>query len=114
VVPLVDLPDADANGTASPSSAAVATPAPTVAADLIPETIGLPAAEAIAVANEAGLNWVLECEQNDELPDGIIDQQPVAGTQVAPGSRFTMYSARIADCRGGEDDNSGPGNGNDD
>jgi serine/threonine-protein kinase len=110
VVPLLDLSGTDANG-GPPSSAADATPTPTVPPDVIPETIGLPADDAIAIANQAGLNWVLECEQNDELPEGIIDQQPAAGTPVAPGSRFTMFSARIADCRGGDEGNGGPGEG---
>jgi len=60
---------------------------------------------------------VLECAQNEEQPDGIIDQEPPAGTQVAPGSRFTMFSARIADCRGdggsgGNGNGRGNGNGN--
>jgi serine/threonine-protein kinase len=114
VVAFVVLPALDLPGLAesSPSGDPVATPRPTVAPDVIPAMVGLPAAEAIAIANEAGLNWVLECAQNDEQPDGIIDQEPPAGTQVAPGSRFTMFSARIADCRGGDENGGGNGRGN--
>jgi eukaryotic-like serine/threonine-protein kinase len=112
VVPLLELPRQGAGGGASPS-AAPATAQPSVARDVIPDTVGLPSEEAIAIANQAGLNWVLECEHNDELPDGIIDQEPPAGTEVAPGSRFTMFSARIGDCRGGgEGGGNGNGNGN--
>ncbi len=109
VVPLLQLPRQGAND-GSPTSQPVSE-APSIAGDVIPDTIGLPAAEAIAIANQAGLNWVLECEQNADLPEGIIDQEPPAGTQVAPGSRFTMFSARIADCRGGEGNGNGNGNG---
>ena len=32
-------------------------------------------------------------------PAGIIDQEPRAGRQVAPGSTFSLYSARFADCQ---------------
>jgi hypothetical protein len=108
VVPLLELPRQGAGGGASPS-AAPATAQPSVARDVIPDTVGLPSEEAIAIANQAGLNCVLECEHDEELPEGIIDQEPPAGTEVAPGSRFTMFSARIGDCRGGEE---GGGNGN--
>jgi hypothetical protein len=109
VVPLLELPRQGAGGDPSPSSPAAP---PSIARDVIPDTVGLAAAEAIAIANQAGLNWVLECDQDAELPEGIIDQEPPAGTQVAPGSRFTMFSARIADCRGGDDGGNGNGNGN--
>jgi len=77
----------------------VATPPPSVARDVIPATIGLPTGEAIAMARAAGLDWTVRCNQDPRLPEGIIDQEPPAGTEVAPGSAFTMYSARIDDCR---------------
>jgi len=95
VRPLLDLGGAGAGGSPSP----VATPPPSVARDVIPATIGLPTGEAIAIARAAGLDWTVRCNQDPQLPEGIIDQEPPAGTEVAPGSAFTMYSARIDDCR---------------
>jgi beta-lactam-binding protein with PASTA domain len=65
----------------------------------VPDTIGLPTDEAIALADEAGLDWTVRCSEDQEQPEGIIDQEPPAGTEVAPGSQFTMFSARIEDCR---------------
>jgi beta-lactam-binding protein with PASTA domain len=41
----------------------------------------------------------VRCNEDPSQPEGIIDQEPPAGTEVAPGSAFTMFSARIADCR---------------
>ena len=66
---------------------------------VVPDTIGRSRDEAIALANGAGLNWFLRCDEDSAQPDGIIDQEPGAGAVVPRGSRFTMYSARIADCR---------------
>lgn len=83
---------------------------PTVAPNVIPATIGLPTDEAIALASEAGLNWTVRCNHDESKPEGIIHQEPPAGTEVRPGSRFTMFSARIEDCRGGG--GNGRGNGN--
>ena len=108
VVPLLDLgsdPGVAESPVASPSSAA------TVAPNVIPETIGLPTDEAIELAQAAGLNWTVRCAQDDDEPEGIIHQEPAGGTEVSPGSRFTMFSARISDCREGDDDEGG-GNGN--
>ena len=34
-----------------------------------------------------------------DVAEGIIDQEPPAGTQVARGAPFNLYSARISDCR---------------
>jgi beta-lactam-binding protein with PASTA domain len=65
----------------------------------VPETVGLPTDEAIDLAEGAGLNWTVRCNEDPDQPEGIIDQEPPAGTAVAPGSRFTMFSARIEDCR---------------
>lgn len=66
---------------------------------IVPDTIGRPTDEAIALANAAGLNWRIECNEDPSQPEGIIDQEPEPNTPVTPGSRFVMYSARIADCR---------------
>lgn len=97
VLPLLGL---GVGGTDAPSeqpsaSAPAATPRPGV----VPDTIGLPTDEAIELATQAGLRWTVRCNEDREQPEGIIDQEPPAGTEVAPGSQFTMFSARIEDCR---------------
>lgn len=110
VVPLLDLGgDGDGDGSVEPPSAEP-TASATIAPDVIPATVGLPTAEAIALASEAGLNWTVRCNHDESQPEGIIDQEPAAGTEVAPGSRFTMFSARIEDCGGGGGRNNGGGN----
>ena len=120
VLPLLDLRDDGTGGagTSAEPSASVSA-APTVARDIIPNTVGMETDEAIEVASEAGLNWTVRCNHDESQPEGIIDQEPPAGTEVAPGSRFTMFSARIDDCRGGGNGNgngrgNGHGNGGDD
>jgi len=65
---------------------------------VIPSLIGASTAEAIDAARDAGLDWTLHCNEDPELPPGIIDQEPPAGTEVARGSPFNLYSARFADC----------------
>lgn len=115
VLPLLDL-GGDGGGSGDLPSADPATPiaSPTIAPNVIPATVGLPTDEAIALAREVGLNWTVQCNHDESQPEGIIDQEPAAGTEVPPGSRFTMFSARIDDCRGGgeggDDGNSGRGN----
>ena len=61
--------------------------------------MGLPTADAIALAGEANLNWTVRCDEDASQPEGIVHQEPSAGTSVEPGSTFTMFSARISDCR---------------
>lgn len=82
---------------ASPSGSAVSTAAP--GSVIVPDTVGRSTSDAIAAAQEAGLDWTVRCAQDPDQPEGIIGQEPPAGTSVAPGSRFTMFSARISDCR---------------
>jgi len=96
VVPLLDLGQ---RGDASPSAAA-ATPAATTPSNvvIVPDVVGMPTSDAIEAARAAGLNWRVECAEDQSQPEGIIDQEPPAETPVAPGSRFTMFSARFADC----------------
>lgn len=102
VVPLLRLGAAPggAGSSATPLATAAPTAGPTPEGDTVavPETIGLSRDEAIALANQAGLNWFLRCNEDPSQPEGIIDQEPAAGIPVPRGSRFTMYSARIADC----------------
>ena len=66
---------------------------------LVPDTVGLPTADAIDLADEAGLVWTVRCAEDPAQPEGIISQEPPPRTPVTPGSRFTMFSARISDCR---------------
>lgn len=99
VVPLLNL----GRGAADPSAGATVapTPAATPGADLVvvPGTVGMSATEAIAAAQAANLDWTVRCDEDASQPEGIVDQEPPAGEQVPPGSAFTMYSARISDCR---------------
>ena len=98
IVPLLQLGQGAAP-TQGPSVAA--TPAPTSESPtvVVPDLVGRPTAEAIETARAAGLNWRVECAQDAAQPEGIIGQEPTAGSSVARGSRFTMFSARISDCR---------------
>ncbi|MGQ0609319.1 MAG: protein kinase domain-containing protein [Chloroflexota bacterium] len=102
ILPLLNLDlgggrgDGDTTPVASPSAATQPSAEPGTV--LIPETVGLPTADAIERASEAGLNWRVECAEDPDQPEGIIGQEPPAGTSVAPGSRFTMFSARFSDC----------------
>lgn len=98
IVPLLQLGQG-AGPTQQPSQAA--TPAPTSESQtvVVPDLVGRPTAEAIETARAGGLNWRVECAQDPAQPEGIIGQEPPAGTSVARGSRFTMFSARISDCR---------------
>ena len=110
VVPLLDLGGEGGGSGDLPSTEPSA--APTIAPNVIPATVGLPTDEAIALADEADLNWTVRCNHDESQPEGIIDQEPAAGTEVAPGSRFTMFSARIDDCRGGGNGGNGDNGGN--
>jgi eukaryotic-like serine/threonine-protein kinase len=99
VLPLLGL-GLGSDGTGAPSQTPEpGTPRETVAPGVVPDTIGLPTDDAIDLAQQAGLNWTVRCNENQEQPEGIIDQEPPAGTEVAPGSQFTMFSARVEDCR---------------
>jgi len=98
VVPILDLGGSSGgSGGASPSATAQASVAPGTVT--VPETIGLATADAIERATEANLDWTVRCNDDPSQPEGIIHQEPEAGTTVAPGSTFTMFSARISDCR---------------
>jgi eukaryotic-like serine/threonine-protein kinase len=99
VVVLVVLPLLELGSGSGPTPSASPSPVPSVPVDVIPSTIGLATEEAIALASAAGLDWTVRCSQDPNLPEGIVDQEPPAGTPVAPGAPFTMYSARISDCR---------------
>ena len=97
ILPLLDLGAGGGAPQASPS--VVAAPSAPEGRVLIPDTVGMPTADAIDVASEAGLDWTVRCAEDTAQPEGIVHQEPPADTPVAPGSRFTMYSARFADCQ---------------
>jgi beta-lactam-binding protein with PASTA domain len=92
--------DAQGGGAGGPSATAVASPVATPVNGFatVPNTVGMATQDAIRAATEAGLNWTVYCDEDPSLPEGIIDQEPPAQTQVRQGSAFSMYSARIADC----------------
>ena len=97
VLPLLDLGGSGGPAQEPPSGTPGASAAPGTV--LVPETVGLPTADAIALAGEANLNWTVRCDEDASQPEGIVHQEPSAGTSVEPGSTFTMFSARISDCR---------------
>ena len=99
VVPLLQM--GQGGGAPGPSAVVSPTvgPTPDPNAVSIPDLVGMPTDEAIEAASDLGLNWRLECAEDPSQPEGIIGHEPPAGTSVAPGSRFTMFSARISDCR---------------
>jgi hypothetical protein len=98
VLPLLDRDGSNGGGGgASPSATIPASAAPGTV--IVPETIGLATADAIERATEANLDWTVRCNDDPSQAEGIIHQEPAAGTPVAPGSTFTMFSARISDCR---------------
>ncbi|CAN5563566.1 hypothetical protein BH23CHL10_BH23CHL10_07500 [soil metagenome] len=99
IVPLLDLGRTGAPGASDAPSSPSATPARTTVPGTVPDTVGRPTDEAIELARTSGLDWTVRCNQDPRQPEGIIDQEPPAGTEVAPGSAFTMFSARIQDCR---------------
>jgi tRNA A-37 threonylcarbamoyl transferase component Bud32 len=97
IVPLLTSGGGDPG--ASPGSAVPSPSRSAVEAGLVPSTVGLATQDAIALAEEAGLAWTVRCNEDQSQPEGIVDQEPPPGTQLAPGAPFTMFSARIEDCR---------------
>jgi beta-lactam-binding protein with PASTA domain len=97
VLPLFEL-GRDGGG-ARPSSTAAPTREPGSDAIVVPALVGVPTADALEAARASGLDWTLYCSEDGGQPAGIIDQEPPAGTEVAPGSTFSLYSARFADCQ---------------
>ncbi|MCA1587532.1 MAG: serine/threonine-protein kinase [Chloroflexi bacterium] len=97
VLPLLEI--GQGFGPASPTPApSIGGPTPNAGVVVVPNTIGMSAADATRVASDAGLNWTVYCNHDESLPEGIIDQEPPARTEVRVGSAFSMYSARISDC----------------
>ena len=97
VVPLLEL--GRQGGGASPSASAVPTPEPESPVVIVPDLVGMSIDDAIAAARASRLEWTLYCNEDPSQSEGIIDQEPPAGREVAPGSTFSLYSARVEDCR---------------
>ena len=69
---------------------------------VVPDTVGMTFDEGIAAARAAGLDWTVACDTQPDRPEEIYAQEPAAGQQVAPGSRFTMFFPRYEGyCDGG-------------
>jgi hypothetical protein len=97
VVPLLELGRDGGGGTASPTAAPTREPASNTG--VVPSLVGASTADALAAARASGLDWTLYCNEDRGQRSGIIDQEPPAGTEVPPGSTFSLYSARFADCQ---------------
>jgi eukaryotic-like serine/threonine-protein kinase len=95
VVPLLELGRQE--GSATPSAQPTSEPGSNTV--LVPDLVGQPTADALQAAGEAGLDWTLYCNEDQDQPAGIIDQEPPGGTPVAQGSTFSLYSARFSDCQ---------------
>ena len=96
VVPLLQIGSRPPVGSPSAAPTVVPTAGNVVT---VPNVVGLSAADAIDTADEAGLEWTVRCAEDQSQPEGIVDQEPPANSEVRRGSPFTMYSARISDCR---------------
>ena len=97
VVPLLELGREGGGGRTSPTAAPTREPGSNVV--VVPRLVGASTAEALAAARASGLDWTLYCNEDGDQPAGIIDQEPPAGSEVPPGSTFSLYSARFDDCQ---------------
>jgi beta-lactam-binding protein with PASTA domain len=97
VLPLLELGRQGGGGTESPSPGGTVPPGGQTV--IVPDLVGMPTQDAIAAARAAGLDWTVRCNEDPSRPEGIIDQEPPAGAEVARGSPFNLFSARIDDCR---------------
>jgi hypothetical protein len=97
VVPLLELGREGGGGRTSPTAAPTTEPDSNVV--VVPSLVGTSTANALKAARESGLDWTLYCNEDGDRPAGIIDQEPPAGTEVPPGSTFSLYSARFDDCQ---------------
>ena len=97
ILPLLDRSRSEGAGD-TPTPTPVATAVPNEVE--VPNFVGQATADAMEAAGEAGFDWTVYCDQDKDQPEGIIDQEPPAGTVVTRGSTLSLYSARIKDCRG--------------
>lgn len=101
IVPLLELGRLGGGdgGGRSPSADPIATPEPGSTVVIVPDLVGMSTDDAIAAARQSRLRWTVYCNEDPSHDEGIIDQEPPAGREVAPGSAFSLYSARVEDCR---------------
>ncbi len=97
VLPLLELGREGGGGGTTPTPQPTAEPGSETV--VVPDLVGSPTAEALEAARASGLDWTLYCSEDQGQPPGITDQEPPAGTEVTPGSTFSLYSARFADCQ---------------
>ena len=98
VFPLLEL-GREGGGAPGGTSTAQPTAEPDPNTVVVPDLVGMATADALEAARASGLDWTLFCNEDQDRPAGIIDQEPRAGRQVAPGSTFSLYSARFSDCQ---------------
>ena len=101
IVPLLQLGrlGGGQDGEASPSTTPIATAEPGSTVVIVPDVVGMSTKDAIAAARQSRLDWTVYCNEDPARPKGIVDQEPPAGREVPPGSTFSLYSARIKDCK---------------
>ncbi len=97
VIPLLELGREGGGAGSTPTARPTTEPDPNTV--VVPDLVGMATADALDAARASGLAWTLYCNENQDRPAGIIDQEPRAGRQVTPGSTFSLYSARVSDCR---------------
>lgn len=98
VLPLLGIRPGQGGAAPSAGSTASGAATPNPGRVIVPNTIGMATQDAIQAARDARLNWTVYCNEDESRSEGIIDQEPRAGTEVRIGSAFSMYSARISDC----------------
>jgi hypothetical protein len=98
VVPLLRLGETGTSPTDAPGATATVPADPNLVA--VPAMVGMATADAVAAAEDANLDWTVHCNEDPAQPEGIIHQEPPAGTTVERGSALALYSARFSDCQG--------------
>jgi hypothetical protein len=97
-VVLLGSPEADGRRPNSPAAERTpegrATPTPTAAMVLVPDTVGMSEAEAQAAAQAVGLAWRIEWRIVPGQDPRIYRQDPKPGTLVRAGSPFVMQAYR--------------------
>jgi hypothetical protein len=64
-------------------------------AQAIPDLAGLSLDDAVAVVEEAGAGYVVVGVSDGEVPEGqVVDQTPVAGTEIGAGDLVTLIVSR--------------------
>jgi serine/threonine-protein kinase len=98
VVPLLRLGESGTSPSDAPGATTTQPADPNLV--IVPAMVGMATADAVAAAEEATLDWTVHCNEDPAQPEGIIHQEPPAGTTVERGSPLALYSARFSDCQG--------------